>query len=156
MKQLQISPVVYQYEFSELDASDQALVNQAIASTAHSYAPYSGFHVGAAVLLDNGLFVTGSNQENAAYGVTLCAERTALFSAAAQYPDAAVVALAIAARDSEGLLQAAPVTPCGSCRQAIAETERRFGREVRLLLYGTSCVYVAQGIRQLLPLTFEL
>ena len=103
--------------------------------------------------LDNGVTIPGCNQENAAFGVTMCAERSALFAAGAQYPDAKVVAIAIAARNGEGLLDE-PISPCGTCRQAMVETEKRSGRRLRILLYGRKCVYVIDGISTLLPLTF--
>lgn len=138
----------------ELDDTERHLVQTAIEATGRSYAKYSNFKVGSALLLENGVEVMGCNQENAAYPVTICAERTALFSAGVQYPDKAVVMLAIAARNESGELLDEPVTPCGSCRQAIIETEQRFGRAIRILLYGTRHVYVIDGIRQLMPLSF--
>ena len=98
--------------------------------------------------------IMGCNQENAAYPVTICAERTALFSAGVQYPDQAVVMLAIAARNESGELLDEPVTPCGSCRQAIIETEQRYNKQIRILLYGNNHIYSIDGIRQLMPLSF--
>jgi len=142
------------YHFDELSDADRALVLAAQDATRRSYAPYSHFHVGAAVRLDNGTVVTGSNQENAAFPSGLCAERTALFYAGAQYPDHAVEALAIAAADADGLTSA-PTPPCGACRQVMLETEARAGRPMRILLYGTQGVYVFEGVGQLLPLTFD-
>lgn len=141
-------------DFDELTPADQSLIRQAIEATERSYSPYSHFGVGAAVLLDDGTTVTGSNQENAAFPSGLCAERTALFYANAQHPDKAVVAIAIAARDTEGLTHL-PTPPCGACRQVILETETRFGQPVRILLFGTQGTYVVDGgIRELLPLNF--
>ena len=137
----------------ELDENDRLLVETAIKATERSYAPYSRFNVGAAVRLDNGVTIPGCNQENAAFGVPICAERSALFAAGAQYPDAKVMAIAIAARNEEGLL-GKPISPCGTCRQAMVETEKRSGRRLRILLYGLECVYVIDGISTLLPLTF--
>ena len=150
-KNLNVSFCVAKME--ELDENDRLLVETAIEATERSYAPYSQFHVGAAVRLDNGVTIPGCNQENAAFGVTMCAERSALFAAGAQYPDAKVVAIAIAARNGEGLLDE-PISPCGTCRQAMVETEKRSGRRLRILLYGQKCVYVIDGISTLLPLTF--
>lgn len=137
-----------------LPCDEQRLVNKAIEATQNSYSKYSHFSVGAALQLDNGEEITGCNQENAAFSVTICAERTALFTAGAQFPDNAVVKIAIAARNREGLL-ADPITPCGTCRQALIETEQRFGREVRILLYGTKHIYVMDGIKNLMPLSFN-
>lgn len=137
----------------ELSLIEQELIEKAIAATESSYSIYSKFSVGSAVLLENGHIVIGCNQENAAFGVTICAERTAIFSAGAQFPHVAVKTIAIAARTVNGLLSQ-PVTPCGSCRQAMIETEQRFGQPMRILLYGTDCTYVIDGIRHLMPLSF--
>ncbi len=138
----------------ELGEIEQLLVDKAIEATDRAYAAYSHFKVGAALLLANGEVILGCNQENAAYPVTICAERSALFSAGAQYPDQPVVAIAIAARDESGQLLNEPITPCGSCRQAMIETERRYNRKVKILLYGKERIYVIDGIGQLMPLSF--
>ena len=106
------------------------------------------------MLLDNGVEIMGCNQENAAYPVGLCAERTAIFAAGAQYPDIPVKMLAIAARSPKGELQDEPVSPCGSCRQVIIETETRFRQPVRILLYGRKRIYLIDGIKNLMPLSF--
>ncbi len=137
----------------ELTAEEQMLIAKAIEATDNSYAHYSHFRVGAAILLENGEVVSGCNQENAAYSLTMCAERSAIFAAGAQHPDQPIQMLAIAARNEQGLLEE-PITPCGSCRQVIVETETRFSKKVRMLLYGTKHVYVINGISQLMPLTF--
>ena len=142
------------YAFDELSERDQELIRSAQEATQRSYAPYSHFHVGAAVRLDDGTLVTGSNQENAAFPSGLCAERTALFYAGAQYPDRTVEALAIAAADANGLT-AIPTPPCGACRQVMMETETRTGHPMRILLFGTQGVYVIEGVAQLLPLIFD-
>ena len=153
MEERNINATICVARKEELDENDQLLVDTAIAATDRSYAPYSRFNVGAAVRLDNGVTIPGCNQENAAFGVTICAERSALFAAGAQYPEAKVVAIAIAARNKDGLLDA-PISPCGTCRQAMVETEKRSGIKLRILLYGQKCVYVINGISTLLPLTF--
>ncbi len=154
MEKITLKSELWQAQPEELSAEDRELLQLAIEQTERSYAPYSRFSVGAAVRLANGVTVRGCNQENAAFSVTVCAERSALFSAGASHPDQAVTALAIAARDASGELLREPVTPCGTCRQALVETETRFGRPVRLLLYGKRCVYVADSVRALLPLSF--
>ena len=128
----------------ELDSKDLMLVNAAMEATNGSWSPYSGFKVGAALLLDDGTVVTGSNQENAAYPSGLCAERTALFTAGHAFPGRAVTALAIAARNGKGFT-AQPITPCGVCRQVLAETEQRGGRPIRYILYGTDGTMVIEG-----------
>ena len=154
MEAKNLNATIYMAKMEELDENDRLLVEMAIEATGSSYAPYSRFNVGAAVRLDNGVTMPGCNQENAAFGVTMCAERTALFAAGAQYPDAKVEAIAIAARNNEGLTYE-PISPCGTCRQAMVETETRGGQKLRILLYGRKCVYVINGISTLLPLTFS-
>ena len=128
----------------ELSGSDLKLVETAKEATSGSWSPYSGFKVGAALLLEDGTVVTGSNQENAAYPSGLCAERTALFTAGHAHPDKAVTALAIAARNDNGFT-AQPITPCGACRQVLAETEQRGGKPIRYILYGTQGTMVIEG-----------
>lgn len=155
MKELELKSTILAYSMEELSDAECHLVELAIEGTKRSYAPYSKFHVGAAVLLDNGVEIIGCNQENAAYPSGLCAERTALFTAGAQYPDVPVRMLAIAARGTDGELQYEPVGPCGSCRQVIIESETRAGGPIKILLYGRKCVYVIDGIRQLMPLCFS-
>ena len=110
--------------FDGLVVADRELMESAIAATSSAYAPYSGFHVGAALRLADGTVVCGSNQENAAYPSGLCAERTAIFAASAQRPEMRCYgALAIVGRDSEGRLTEA--SPCGACRQVLLEYEQR-------------------------------
>lgn len=154
MKDLTITTTIHVYRFEELNEADQRLLNLAKEATTRSYAPYSHFSVGAAALLANGEVVTGTNQENAAYPSGLCAERTTLFYANSQYPDQAVTTLAIAARTETDFIDS-PIPPCGSCRQVILETEKRYQQPIRILLYGKSCVYEVGSICDLLPLTFE-
>lgn len=153
METKQIVSVVNVCQKDELLPDEHRLVEMAIEATSRSYSKYSHFSVGAAVLLSNGEIVIGCNQENAAFGVTICAERTALFAAGAMYPHVAVKAIAIAARNDAGLLST-PVTPCGSCRQAMIETEQRFSQPLRIVLYGTERIYVIDGIKNLMPLSF--
>lgn len=144
-----------EYEgLQELPAESRKLMDAAIAATETAYAPYSNFHVGAAVLLADDTVVTGSNQENAAYPSGLCAERTALFSASAQKPTQAVTALAVAGRDQKGRLTEA--SPCGACRQVLAEYETRYGNKVAIytLLEGGRIRRV-EGVKNLLPFLFE-
>jgi len=140
---------------NELGDTDRQLVIAAQEATLNSYAPYSRFHVGAAVLLENGIIVTGTNQENVAFPSGLCAERTALFYANSQYPGTAVKALAIAARTGEGDLCKTPVSPCGACRQVMLEVEKRCGQAIRTLLSGTENVYIAESAKSLLPIAFD-
>ena len=155
--EMKIKKIEIQYteanSLNELTSDDAFLVGKAREATNNAWAPYSGFHVGAAVLLENGEVVIGNNQENAAYPSGLCAERVALFAANANYPDSAVEAIAISARNKNGLVSEA-VKPCGSCRQAILETEIRFEKPIRLILDGADCIDIVEGIQHLLPLSF--
>jgi cytidine deaminase len=155
MKTTEITIVVHEFQnIGELPENDQRLLMEARRITALAYAPYSGFHVGAAVLLDNGLIVTGNNQENSAYPSGLCAERVALFYANANFPDSGVKAIAVSAAKS-GILVNEPVKPCGACRQALAETEVRFETPIRIVLDGQDSILVLQGVESLLPLSFS-
>ena len=153
MKEIEIKSLFRVYCMDELSQSDRELVSAAMEATKGSYAPYSKFRVGAAARLANGLVFTGANQENAAYPSGLCAERTTLFAANAQYPDQPVLALAIAARKGNRFMST-PISPCGACRQVISGVEDRFGHPVRILLYGTDGIYECNGIDALLPLRF--
>ena len=154
MKDLTIKSIIKVCQYEELSNEDKELIEQSIEATKRSYAPYSKFSVGAAALLENGITVTGTNQENAAYPSGLCAERTTLFYANSQYPNSAVKTLAIAARTERDFIET-PIPPCGACRQVILETEKRYGNSIRILLYGKSCIYLVEGIGSLLPLSFD-
>lgn len=154
MQELTLNTTIKAMQKEELSDPEQLLVEAAIEATKRSYSPYSHFSVGAALLLENGKTVIGCNQENAAFPAGLCAERTAIFAAGAQYPDVPVTMLAIAARNSKGELTDEPISPCGTCRQVMIETETRFKHPIRILLYGKKCIYVLEGIKQLMPLSF--
>ncbi len=152
--------ITHTFEYQVFDAlrdlspEDFALLEKAKASLASSYAPYSHYHVGAAVRLENGEVVCGSNQENMSFPAGLCAERVAVYAAAAQYPGITIEALAITA-SAEAFPVKEPVSPCGICRQAIVEYEIKFQKKIRLILGGESgSVYVIEGMQTLLPLTF--
>lgn len=154
MKDLTITSVIKVYGFHELSEADQALINAAKEATSTSYSPYSRFAVGAAARLGNGIVVTGSNQENAASPSGLCAERTTLFYANAQYPDQPVETLAVAARTEKDFINS-PIPPCGGCRQVMLETETRYNHPLRILLYGKNEIYEIKGVKDLLPLSFD-
>lgn len=139
----------------ELPEEIQELMKQAVAARGNAYAPYSKFKVGAALLLDNGEMVTGSNQENAAYPSGLCAERTAIFYAGAKYPEAKMLKFAITASSSNYTVDR-PTGPCGSCRQAIAEYEVKQDMPLEIYFMGeTGKVIKANSIADLLPLSFD-
>lgn len=139
----------------ELTPEDAALVETAKAATYTSYSPYSHFRVGAAVRLENGEIVQGSNQENAAYSPTICAERCAMFYANAHHPDITPTAIAIAARGTDGNFTPQPVSPCGVCRQVLVETQQRYGQPLRVLLVGNKEIYLFDSISDLLPFQFD-
>lgn len=153
MKNIKIEINIRAFRYEDLSEKDRKLIDAAKEATNRSYAPYSHFSVGAAALLANGIIVTGTNQENAAYPSGTCAERTALFYANSQYPDQAVDTLAIAARSEAGYLDS-PIPPCGACRQVLLETEQRFHHPMRILLYSKEDIYLIEGTKDLLPLSF--
>ena len=140
---------------SELPADVRDLMQQAVTIRKTAYAPYSNFRVGAALLLDNGKVVLGSNQENAAYPSGLCAERTAIFYTGANYPDARIVKMAISAA-SDSNPTTAPIPPCGACRQSIAEYEFKQDSPIEIYFMGeTGSIYKSDSLKNLLPLTFD-
>ena len=154
MKEIRLETNVKVYTWNELTKEDTILVNAAKDATQHAYAPYSAFCVGAAVLLENGEIVTGSNQENVAYPSGLCAERVALFHANHQYPHVPIVSLAIAAKTGGSFVEA--ISPCGACRQVLLEAEQRYGKPMKVLLYGSQEVVVVSSVEALLPLCFGM
>ena len=138
----------------ELDAKDRALLEAAIAAVDGSYAPYSHFNVGAAVRLADGTVVKGANQENAAYPSGLCAERTAMFAASANHPGVPFESLAVVC-SREGTLMPNPGSPCGACRQVMAQYEREAGRPMRIILGSGGPILVFEGMESLMPLIFN-
>ena len=130
-------------------------MEQAVTVRKKAYAPYSKFKVGAALLLDNGKIVLGSNQENAAYPSGLCAERVAIFHSGSIYPEAKILKMAITAA-SDTNQTVAPIPPCGSCRQSIAEYEFKQDTPIEIYFMGESGeVYKSNSIKNLLPLSFD-
>ncbi len=139
----------------ELPAEFRNLMLEARQATQTAYAPYSGFHVGAAVLLENGKIVKGSNQENAAYPSGLCAERVAVFASGAHNPDIKIKAIAIAAFSGNNTTPL-PVSPCGDCRQVMAEYEHRYHHDIKLIMQGQDGkIIVLQNVKALLPFMFN-
>lgn len=139
-------------EYEELSAEDRELVDAAKDMTKTSYVPYSRFHVGAAIRMADGSIVRGSNQENAAYPSGTCAERTACYQASALNPGMAMKKIAVAAWTG-GDFQAKPISPCGSCRQALREYEAAYG-PIEVILYGKEEIYVLPSVGALLPYSF--
>jgi cytidine deaminase len=150
---LNVSVAVYADE-TELPPAEQSLLESARQATYRSYAPYSHFHVGAAVLLEDGTVITANNQENAAFPSGSCAEQSAIYWVGANYPDEPIAAIAVVARPGTGSVFK-PVAPCGACRQSLLEYEHRQGRPIRLLMLGPGReVVVSESIANLLPVKF--
>lgn len=139
---------------SELESGDQELIEAAKAASGNAYAPYSKFRVGAAIRLESGRVVTGSNIENAAFPSGICAERTALSASVSNFPDDAICSIAITATTEDGST-AESISPCGNCRQVIAEEELRTGKKIRIILAGNDLIRVIDSIGLLLPLQFS-
>ena len=137
-----------------LSKKEQQVLVEALKAASDAWAPYSKFRVGAALLLDNGELVRGNNQENAAYPAGLCAERVAMFAANANFPDSGIEVLAVCAMIKDEFLEE-PVYPCGSCRQSLLESENRFKKPIRILMYGKNRIHIAHSVKDLLPLSFD-
>jgi cytidine deaminase len=138
----------------ELIPDDRELVFAARGAALNAYAPYSGFRVGAAVRLESGTIVCGTNVENSAFPSGICAERNALSNSVSNHHNDKPIALAIAAITKEGPTDD-PVPPCGNCRQVIAEEESRTGNQIRIILPGKNKIMVIESISNLLPLQFN-
>lgn len=139
---------------SELSAEDQHHLEMAKQVAKKAHAPYSQFYVGAAVLLENGEVVLGSNQENIAFPSGLCAERVALFYAGANFPDLAIAKIFIVAT-GDLIAKDAVLSPCGSCRQVMLESQNRQNRKYAIYLLGQDdTVHVFESIYDLMPLAF--
>lgn len=156
MKEIQIETKLSVFEsFEELSQSEKEFMNHAIEIRKNAYAPYSKFLVGAAIVLDNGVVLQGSNQENAAYPSGLCAERVVIFYAGANYPNNKIEKLFISAtpsdRDSDN-----PIPPCGSCRQSIAEYEIKQDLPIEIYFMGAKgAIYKSDSLKNLLPFMFD-
>ena len=148
--------ITYQEYLSveEMDPQDRKVVAAALEARKGSYSPYSNFQVGAALLLADGTVVKGANQENAAYPSGLCAERTVMFWAGANYPDVPMDTLAIAGFN-DGVLCDSPASPCGACRQVMAEYQKKFHRPIRVILVGAGSILKFACVDDLLPFIFD-
>ena len=135
----------------ELPEADRRLVEAAQAATTRAHAPYSHFRVGAAARLRSGRILHGSNFESEVYPAGLCAERSLLFYAQANYADDPIETLAIASDPSER-----ECYPCGQCRQVMVDVERRQGSPMRVIMSGNGSASVAATASTLLPFTFIL
>jgi cytidine deaminase len=156
MKQIEIKTTLQVFEtIEELQGKDKIGLQTALDARKNAYAPYSNFLVGAAILLDNGQYIKGSNQENAAYPSGLCAERVAIFYVGANYPNNKIQTIYIAAgpKDKDADL---PIPPCGSCRQAIAEYEINQQAAIEIYFMGTTGkIYHSNSLKNLLPFMFD-
>lgn len=155
MKKIDLVTPLTVLKSEELTDEEYKLVCKASSACLDAYAPYSGFHVGAAILLDDGTIVTGSNQENAAFPSGMCAERTAAFYAHSQYPHLKFKKIAVSALGQEGAVLSEPVSPCGACRQALLEFEKLSGGDVEVLLHCHKKIYRLPSVKSLLPLSFD-
>lgn len=156
MKKVTISAELDVFDsVQDLPEDVQELMREAIEAREKSYSPYSKFRVGAAVQLETGEVITGSNQENASYPAGLCAERTAIFYAGAKYPKVKIERMALSARSLNHLVET-PTPPCGSCRQAIAEYEVKQQKAIEIYFMGEKGKVVkAYSVSDLLPLIFD-
>ena len=152
-KELVITYTEYD-SLQEMPQADRQLMEAAMEATKTAYAPYSHFHVGAAVRLSDGTLVKGANQENAAYPSGLCAERTAMFAAGAAHPDQDMVSIAVAARQ-DGRLCSEPAAPCGACRQVMAQYQTKSGKPMSVILVGANRILKFARVDDILPLIFD-
>ena len=153
MTEKKITTKIQVLDYTELNETEKKLVDLAKEATKNSYAPYSHFNVGAAIMLANGVIIKGANQENAAFS-GICGERSAFYNAGANYPGVDVVMVAIAAF-TDGDFVEDPCSPCGLCRQAMLEFENNSKKPIQVLLYGKKAVYRLKSVASLLPLSFN-
>ena len=154
MKEVIIETKFTEYEsINNLDEDLKLLSQRTLEIVDNAYAPYSEFNVGAAVLLENGKIITGTNQENAAYPSGLCAERVAIFYANSKYPNVAIKAMAVSAKKNGELINQA-IPPCGACRQVMLETENRFKKDMKIIMISKNNVLTIDNAKSLLPLSF--
>lgn len=136
----------------ELNESLKALSEKSESHLSNAYAPYSNFRVAAMCVLEDGAEIIGTNQENAAYPSGLCAERVAVFSAKAQFPDKRIDKLVLATSgESES-----PLTPCGACRQVLIEYEQQQNQAIQIILKSVdSKIWIFNSVKDLLPFAFD-
>lgn len=156
MNEIKISSTFTVYEnANELPSQDKNLLIEAVEARKNAYAPYSKFNVGASLLLENGIIIQGNNQENAAYPSGMCAERVAIWNAASQYPKIKIEKIFISAESNKNIVDK-PVSPCGACRQTIAEYELNQEQNIEIFFTGeTGKIIKANTIVDLLPLAFD-
>ncbi len=152
-KNINISYEVTKLE--DLSEAIQKLITASEMAVITSHAPYSKFHVGAALLLDNGKIVKGSNQENVSFPIGFCAERTAISAKVSVYPKSSIEAIAVSVLSETGKILA-PVAPCGMCRQALLEEESKQDNDMKVYLSGNNKeIIIVDSIKDLLPFQFD-
>ncbi len=141
--------------FDELSTEIQALINASEMAVNTSHAPYSNFHVGAALLTESGTVIKGSNQENVSYPIGFCAERTVLSAKVAIAPKEKVTDIAISVLSGTGKILP-PIPPCGICRQVLLEQEQKQKSPIKVYLSGNNKeIIVIDTIEDLLPFQFD-
>jgi cytidine deaminase len=156
MKEIQVTSTFKVYEdVSKLTNIEQSVMSKAVKMLDSVYAPYSGFHVGAAVMTAENNVYGGCNQENASYPLCICGERVALYNAGANEPKSPIKLLAIVSHNPKKFIDR-PVSPCGACRQVISEFATRHGQDFPVLLKGDGdMVYKLESCKDLLPFGFD-
>ena len=155
MKQREITIRYKEYERSELSELQTTLISHSEKAQKSSHSPYSNFRVGAAILLDSGEIILGSNQENAAYPSGLCAERVAIYSCGSNHPSKIILAIAISASSSQFDIKDL-LAPCGACRQSMMEFEHKQSSNIKVLLKGVENQFIEfESIKDLLPIPFN-
>lgn len=156
MKKIDLKISFEEYDsIEELNPEDKTILDTACKMVNTAYAPYSQYYVGAAVLLENGKIITGNNQENVAYPSGICAERVAVFYASSRYPDVKIKSIAVSAKAINFKINN-PVTPCGACRQVLAEYEYKQKSEIRIILKGdTGKIRIIKSVKDILPMMFH-
>ena len=155
MKEVNIKSTFFVDDLTETPLQIQNLMKKAMMARKNAYAPYSKFHVGTAILLDNNEIITGNNQENASYPSGLCAERAAIYYAGSNYPKTKILVMAIVAGSIKNTTSK-PIPPCGACRQAIAEYEVKQESPIEIYFKGeTGKVVKSNSLANLLPLLFD-
>jgi cytidine deaminase len=143
-------------DLQALDSEMQRLVEAAVAACTKAYAPYSQFHVGAAVRLTGGEILQGSNKENASFPAGTCAERNVLNYTSDHRSGQIIEAIAVSAQ-SESFELSNALAPCGICRQVICETEKIQGSPIQIIMHAPSGgAIVVPSAKDLLPFHFYL
>ncbi len=154
MRKHEVNSILIEYKLEELNKNQQNLLQKAHYICSVAYAPYSMFKVGASLILKNKQIINGSNQENVAYPSGLCAERVAIFSAGANFPNQIIEQIAIVAHTNFELKK--PLMPCGACRQAMIEFERKQGQKIEIILQvNKENIFFSESVSNLLPYAFE-